>query len=391
MATIRFKDPSPYSTARPPAPGTDFLYTRFQNDVSLKSEDTGNDKIINIALFGFGRAGSIHLRNLVCNPRVLLLYIVDDLEKKWEDVRRYWKLDDVKFLASKDKDRVFKDPRVDAVIVASPTFTHEEIVTGALSHGKAVFCEKPIAENNASTENCYRISEKENQPLFCAFNKRFDPSYSHIRERVRSGEVGHVQIIKICSRSSPLASLEYLKSSGGIFHDSVVHDIDVMCWILGEYPTRVAASAQAHIPEIAAMGDHDTVAIIFNFPSGTLGVLDWCRYSPYGYDQRLEVFGPRGIISCANERPMPGVTSQTSGLQGSVTVPNFYSFPARYNTAYANEMEHFLDVLQGKAKMATTGSEAMAVIKIATACADSAKTGHFVDIEWGPEYEQTKL
>ncbi|XP_069696501.1 inositol 2-dehydrogenase-like isoform X2 [Periplaneta americana] len=331
MATIRFKDPSPYSTARPPAPGTDFLYTRFQNDVSLKSEDTGNDKIINIALFGFGRAGSIHLRNLVCNPRVLLLYIVDDLEKKWEDVRRYWKLDDVKFLASKDKDRVFKDPR------------------------------------------------------------RFDPSYSHIRERVRSGEVGHVQIIKICSRSSPLASLEYLKSSGGIFHDSVVHDIDVMCWILGEYPTRVAASAQAHIPEIAAMGDHDTVAIIFNFPSGTLGVLDWCRYSPYGYDQRLEVFGPRGIISCANERPMPGVTSQTSGLQGSVTVPNFYSFPARYNTAYANEMEHFLDVLQGKAKMATTGSEAMAVIKIATACADSAKTGHFVDIEWGPEYEQTKL
>ncbi|PSN42099.1 hypothetical protein C0J52_02958 [Blattella germanica] len=307
--------------------------------------------------------GTIHLRSLARNPRVKLLYIVEDLDGKWEDIRQYWKLEaDVHFLKSKDEQKVFKDPRVDAVLVASPTFTHEGIVRGALSHGKAVFCEKPITENNASTERCYQ-------------------------ERVREGEVGHVQLLKICSRSSPLASLDYLKSSGGVFHDSVVHDIDIMCWILGEFPIKVAASAQVHIPEIAAMGDHDTVAIVFTFASGTIGILDWCRYSCYGYDQRLEVFGPRGMICCNNERPMSGVVSQTQGLEGPINTPNYYTFSSRYQMAYANEVEHFLDVLQGKAKMATTGPEAMAVIRIATACEESARTGKFVDLKWGPEFD----
>ncbi|KAJ9592036.1 hypothetical protein L9F63_001415 [Diploptera punctata] len=195
-------------------------------------------------------------------------------------------------------------------------------------------------------------------------------------------------MIKISGKSSPLASLDYLKTSGGCFHDTVVHDIDVMCWMLGEYPNRVAACSQAHIPEIAAIGDHDTAAVIFTFPSGTIGILDWCRYSSYGYDHRLEVFGPKGIIMCENERPLSGIKSQTNGLEGPLSVSNYYTFSSCYCTAYANEMEHFLDVLQGKAEMATRGPEAMAVIRIATACEKSARTGRFVDMEWGPEFDE---
>ncbi|KAJ9592037.1 hypothetical protein L9F63_001416 [Diploptera punctata] len=388
MATAHYKTPSPYKIERPSAPEEDYLYTRFANDVTLKTENGGNNKIIGMALFGAGRAGTFHLRSLVQNPRVNLLYVVEDLKSKWEDIKKYWHIENTKLLSSKDQEQVFKDPRVDAVIVASPTFTHEAIVTGALLHGKDVFCEKPIAENNTNTENCFRIAREKNQHLFCAFNKRFDPSYRHVKERVRAGEVGHVQMIKISSKSSPLASLEYLKTSGGIFHDSIVHDIDVMCWVLGEYPSRVAACAQAHIPEIAAIGDHDTAALMFTFPSGTMGILDWSRYSCYGYDQRLEVFGPRGIIMCENERPLSGIKSQTKGLEGPICVPNYYTFSSRYCTAYANEMEHFLDVLQGKAEMATRGPEAMAVIRIATACEESARTGYFVDMEWGPEFDE---
>lgn len=128
---------------------------------------------------------------------------------------------------------------VDAVVVASPTYTHEGIVRKALEAKKAVFCEKPIAEDNVNSIKCYETAKKVGKPLFCAFNRRFDPSYFAVRSRVRNGEVGHVQIIKTVSRDSPLPSIEYLKMSGGIFHDCMVHDIDIMTWVLGEYPIKV--------------------------------------------------------------------------------------------------------------------------------------------------------
>lgn len=125
------------------------------------------------------------------------------------------------------------------MVVASPTYTHENIVIKALEAKKAVFCEKPVAKNNADTIKCYEMAKKAGKPLFCAFNRRFDPSYSEVRNRVRKGEVGHVHTIKTVARDSPLPSIEYLKTSGGIFHDCMVHDIDTITWILGEYPDKV--------------------------------------------------------------------------------------------------------------------------------------------------------
>lgn len=129
--------------------------------------------------------------------------------------------------------------RVDAVVVCSPTYTHEDIVIRALEAKKAVFCEKPIAENPKDTAKCYEAAENYGKPLFCAFNRRFDPSYTNVRQRVRKGEVGHVHTIKLVARDSPLPSIEYLKASGGIFHDCMVHDIDLMTYIVGEYPIKV--------------------------------------------------------------------------------------------------------------------------------------------------------
>lgn len=126
-----------------------------------------------------------------------------------------------------------------AVIVASPTYTHEEIVIKSLAAKKAVFCEKPVAETREDTEKCYEVAKQCGKPLFTAFNRRFDPSYAALRQRVRNGEVGHVHMVNITSRDSPMPTIDYLRISGGIFHDCMVHDIDLMTWILGEYPTTV--------------------------------------------------------------------------------------------------------------------------------------------------------
>ena len=208
------------------------------DDLALKSA-RGDDPIINVALFGIGRAGTIHLASIKSNPGVKLLYIIDDMESKFSELKKYWRLDGVTFLTSKTSEKAFQDANVHAVIVSSPTYTHEGIVIKALAAKKAVFCEKPIAENPKDTLACYEAARKAGKVLFAAFNRRFDPSYSAVRHRVRKGEVGHVHTIRVTSRDSPLPTIDYLANSGGIFHDCMVHDIDMMTWILGEYPTKV--------------------------------------------------------------------------------------------------------------------------------------------------------
>lgn len=271
--------------------------------------------------------------------------------------------------------------RVDAVVVSSPTFTHEDIVIKALQARKAVFCEKPIAENRANTANCYEMAKKVGRPLFCAFNRRFDPSYSAVRDKVRKGEVGHVHMIKTVSRDSPLPTIDYLKASGGVFHDCMVHDIDMITWILGEYPDKVAVMADANIPEIKAIGDFDTIAATLHFPSGTLGMIDLSRNSTFGYDQRLEAFGPKGMVQADNEQPIHSVRWQY-GLNGSTTAPIWYSFASRFINGYRREFDHFIDIILGKAESMVKSKEILAVSKIATACEESARTGKTVELKW---------
>ncbi|PBC29648.1 oxidoreductase yrbE [Apis cerana cerana] len=379
MATANFKDISPYKTKQFP-PAQDYLYKDFLAHLQLK---TDHHPQIKVALFGVGRAGTIHLANIVDSPRLKLLYIVDDVESNWTKLKEYWQLDDVIFLNSKQANKVFNDPNVDAVIVASPTYTHETIVTKSLKAKKAVFCEKPIAENSPNTLTCYETAKKVGKPLFCAFNRRFDPSYSTVRDRVRSGEVGHVHVIKTVSRDSPLPSIDYLRISGGIFHDCMVHDIDIITWVLGEYPIKVATQAYAHIPEIKAINDYDTVVVTLHFPSGTLGVIDLSRNSPYGYDQRLEVFGPKGMISAVNEQPIHCVTSH-NGIQGVNSPPIWYSFPSRFKNAYQAELNHFIDIVLGKDESSVLPEQTLAVSKVASACEESARTGKMVEIKWAP-------
>ena len=224
--------------------------------------------VVNLALFGLGRAGSIHLNNILATRRVELKYVVEYDEDRWNIVKDRLNLDHVKYVNPAEAEVVYNDPDLDAVIVATPTCTHEEFITKSLEGGKAVFTEKPVSEEADAVERCYDLASKVGRPLFCAFNRRFDPSFDNVKNNVRSGKLGQVNQIKLTSRDSPLPSLDYLKISGGIFHDCMVHDIDLMTYILGEYPVQVFTQANAMIPEIAGINDHDNVVSTFKFASG---------------------------------------------------------------------------------------------------------------------------
>ncbi|XP_023238725.1 uncharacterized protein LOC111637468 [Centruroides sculpturatus] len=338
-----------------------------------------NNKRVGMAIFGLGRIGVIHLENVVKNPRMKLLYCMDPCEERCNFVQHRWNLCPESMVTCMENvDKIFQDPNVDCVVVCTPTQTHEELVLRSLNAGKAVFCEKPIAPTYEGIKRCYELAEKIKKPLFCAFNREFDSGFKYIKEHAKK-ELGQIQVIKTCSRDSPLPSVSYLKTSGGIFHDCAVHDIDVICWILEEFPTSVIVQAHAFIPEIKEMGDYDTVGIMMKFESGAIACIDLSRFSCYGYDQRIEVFGPKGMFNSGDLRPTP-ITNYSAN--GSTSVPIFYSFASRYQEAYFNEMEHLADVMQGICDLRVSGKRTLAVSKIASACEESAKTGKIVELNW---------
>ena len=270
MATAKFKTDSPYvKIDEREHHETDWRHVRYLKGLALGDEaQKTNSKVIQIGLFGLGRAGTIHLNNLLANRGVNIKYIIDGDTTKCQSVKKQLKLDDITFLKPEETERLYNDKSVDAVIVATPTYTHEEFITKSLEAGKAVFTEKPVSEDSEAVDRVYKLAEKMKKPLFCAFNRRFDPSFDDVRTKVRAGHLGQIQQIKLTSRDSPLPSAAYLKISGGIFHDCMVHDIDLMTYILGEYPIQVFTMANAMIPEIAELKDHDNVVSTFKFASG---------------------------------------------------------------------------------------------------------------------------
>ena len=251
-----------------------------------------------LALCGFGRAGRIHFRGVQSNPRCQLKYIVDCFENPdilkvvRSALEEYRMLESVTLVKTSDFESVvLADAELDGVVITTPTQYHESYVKRALLARKAVFCEKPLAYDLANVIECYNIAEKNSCPLYCAFQRRFDPGMSKLRNQAVEGKIGKLFQIKSTSRDEPRPSIEYLKTSGGMFHDTAVHDIDVICWIVGEEPVSVFAQGSVFDPDIASIGDVDTIAVMLKFPNGVLAVLDLSRHANYGYDMRLEV-GP---------------------------------------------------------------------------------------------------
>ena len=229
-----------------------------------------------------------------------------------------------------------------------------------------------------STAKCYHLSQLKGHPLLCAFNRRFDSTHCKVRDQVRAGLVGQVQVIKTCSRDAPFPPVEYLKVSHGMFHDCGIHDIDLIMWILDEKPLVVSSFGHAFHKEVAEMNDVDTVAVTLKFPSGALALIDLSRHATYGYDQRLEVFGSRGMVQSKNPSASSISVSNDKGISDDMLEE---SFTTRYQGAYRMELDHFLDAICGD-DVRVTKEEALAACKVAQACEDSFKFGVPVQLQW---------
>lgn len=290
---------------------------------------------VRLSLLGLGRAGNFHLQSIGLLGDAVRLASVFDLDhsKATELAQRYG------CRVAKTAQEAIDQPDVDAVIVATPTNAHFEYSQMSLEAGKPLLTEKPLGSTLSEIDQCFQTAARLETPLMVAFQRRFDPSFASLIAATHRGDVGQPQFVRSVSRDNPVPSLDYLKISGGIYHDCMVHDLDMVVHLAQARPTHLSAFGVSYIPDIAALPDHDSVVGTLKFENGMTASIDINRRCVFGYDQRIEVFGDGGMLQADNQFQN---TVSHATAKGFTKSPIDYSFPSRYREAYRNELECFL-------------------------------------------------
>lgn len=279
-----------------------------------------------------------------------------------------------------DLETVLKDDKIQIVIVASPTGNHHEHITQALNAGKHVLAEKPLGKSLEEIQQCFDLAEQNSLTLHLGFQRRLDHNFQTLKNKLY--QIGEVRIIKTSSRDNPRPSIDYLKISGNIFHDMLIHDFDMLTYLMGpQIPTTVFAVGHAYDPEIERIPDLDTVMVNLQYPTGLVCSIDTSRISAYGYDQRIEVFGTMGMAIAENERDS-SIQLYTSEGQQSGKVQ--HSFPQRYRDAYLREMIRFIEGIRTGVPYTVTRKECILSHLIANAAHRSVQEG--VPVRFADEY-----
>jgi myo-inositol 2-dehydrogenase/D-chiro-inositol 1-dehydrogenase len=318
-----------------------------------------------IALVGAGRIGRIHAANVAAHPELELAYVVDPIADAAKQLAESYGA------KTADLAGALGDASVGGVIIASSTDTHLDFSLRAIEAGKAAFCEKPI---DLDLERARGASAKlASAPLFLAFNRRFDPNFRTLKQKLDAGAVGALETLHITSHDPAPPPAGYIPVSGGIFKDMAIHDFDMARWLLGEEPVEVFAAGACLVdPAIGAAGDIDTAKTILRTKSGKLCVISNSRRSGYGYDQRIEAFGSQGALRAGNVTETNVEVWSEDGAQAD-SFQNF--FLDRYAAAYRHEMAHFADMLVRKAKPEIGYQDGVAALALATAAQASKDSG----------------
>lgn len=262
-----------------------------------------------------------------------------------------------------------REREVDGYIVASPSDTHYNYIQEIAVKGKPIFCEKPLDLSLSKINAIQKLVDKHKIPLTVGFNRRFDPDVIQLKQEIRSGTIGTPHIIKITSRDPAPPPAEFIKSSGGLFLDMIIHDFDMARFLLEDEPISVYAEADVLVdPAIGQLGDVDTAVTTLKFKKGTIVVIDDSRKAVYGYDQRIEAFGSNGMVATQNQREHSVITYTRAG---SRMIPYKDFFMERYRQSYVNEINEFLKICAGKKGDLVTVQDAYRATKIALAAMKS--------------------
>jgi len=323
--------------------------------------------LINIGILGCGRIGQVHGATLHGMVNARAAAVADALPAAAEALAA---ATGAKVM---DADAVINDPGIDAVIIGTPTTTHYDLIHAAAAAGKAIFCEKPIDLSVERIGDCLAAVEKAGVPFMTAFNRRFDPNFAHLQRQIADQVIGNVELVTILSRDPAPPPIGYIKTSGGIFRDMMIHDLDMARFLLGEEPVELSAAASCLVdPEIGQAGDFDTAVVTLKTASGKLCQISNSRRATYGYDQRIEVHGSAGMLRADNVLENTVALANADGIRKAATQPFFLE---RYAAAYRAEMAHFVTALETGAAVAPTGEDGLKAQMLADAADGAVRDG----------------
>jgi myo-inositol 2-dehydrogenase/D-chiro-inositol 1-dehydrogenase len=335
-------------------------------------------RTVNIGIIGAGRIGRIHARNLKFQvPGAKIIAIADVIIESAKKLADELEIP----VYEEDYRRLLRKDDIQAVIICSSTDTHAQIIIEAAEAGKHIFCEKPIALEMEKIDRALSAVDKAGVKLQVGFNRRFDPSFKKAKELVEAGKIGTPHLLRISSRDPQPPPLDYIRVSGGLFLDMMIHDFDMARYLLKEEVTEMMATGHCLIDSsIGQCGDIDTAVVLLKFQSGALGTIDNSRQAVYGYDQRIEVFGSEGSVVVENKTPTEVTLHSAESIQSDKPL---YFFLERYQEAYLAEMNHFITCILEDKEPCVSGLDGKISVAMGYAALESLSKGTFVKVDIG--------
>ena len=329
---------------------------------------------LRIGLLGAGRIGKVHASAIGATEGAVLTTVADAFPDAAAGVAAAHGAD----VASIDD--ILADRDIDAVFITTPTDMHADLIIRSAHAGKAIFCEKPIDLDVARVTECLSAVATTSTTLMVGFNRRFDPNFRAVRDRIDAGDIGAVEMVVITSRDPGPPPLEYMARSGGLLRDMTIHDLDMARFLLGEEPTEVFAVGSVLVdPAIASVPDIDSAAVTLRTASGKMAQINNSRRATYGYDQRIEVHGSKGMARAEN---IHETTAEVAGDHGYTRAPLMNFFLERYMPAYQAEVAEFVAAVSAGREPLATGLDGLRALQLADAAYQSLESGSLVRLAW---------
>jgi myo-inositol 2-dehydrogenase/D-chiro-inositol 1-dehydrogenase len=327
---------------------------------------------LRFAILGAGRIGQVHARAVAGTPGATLVAIADSVAASAKTVQDAYGCD------IRTVDAILASTDIDAVVICTPTDTHADLIERFTNTGKAVFCEKPVDLSLVRVKACLKVVQANQGTVMVGFNRRFDPDFMGVKAAIDAGSLGDVEMVTITSRDPGAPPADYITGSGGIFRDMTIHDFDMARWLLGEEVDSVLAAASVLTDKkIGDLGDFDSVNVILRTASGKQAVITNSRRATYGYDQRIEVLGSKGMAQAENQGENRVVLADKSGFHAA---PLLNFFMTRYIAAYANEIAAFVAAVKNGTETPTTTHDGLMALALAEAALKSVAEGRAVKL-----------
>ena len=327
---------------------------------------------IRIAVLGVGRIGRMHAQIIARQVPGAALAMVQDVNGDAAAAVGA----ELQVPHTTESADVFANPDVDAVAICSSTDTHVPLLIAAAQSGKAIFCEKPVSLDLAKVDEALAVVKASGVPIQIGFNRRFDPAHKSVRDAVASGAVGDLHMLRITSRDPAPPPIAYVKVSGGLFLDMMIHDFDMARYVTGSEVVEVFARAAVRVdPAIGEAGDVDTAVVLLTHENGCITTIDNSRQAVYGYDQRVEAFGSGGLAASENPSTHTGIRRSAEGTFGT-TIP--YFFLDRYIPSYVDEWKAFVEYVTTGGPSPVDADAGRAPLVIGLAAGLSAREGRAV-------------